>query len=430
MPNIVGIRFHDVGKAYDFETNGLTIRRGDPVIVETVQGIELGFAANDSHDISLDKVEKKLKPVLRIATDSDLEQYNQNLEKEREAFFICRDKIEEHGLDMNLVGVDFTFDARKIIFYFTSDGRIDFRRLVKDLAQIFHVRIELRQIGVRDEARMIGGVGICGREFCCSSFLKNFVPVSIKMAKGQGLSMNPSKISGCCGRLMCCLMYEQDAYSSARRGLPKLKSIIDTPEGRGKVMGVETLKEQVKVILEDDPEREVRVYTKLDLGIKPQETMAERLGEDESEWQDLSFDDDDILLELEDDTIDLDAIFEDWDMPDEGMDRDLPDDRQRDVKDHRSDARSDKKKTTQRLGRPAEKDFVPHPVKQKKTRSSRSNRRFKSNSKDKSEQKSREAGDNANNKRRSKKRRSSRYKKKSKKSGPTTGFRPVEKKRD
>lgn len=269
MPELVGIRFHGVGKAYDFDPNGLNIRPGDAVIVETVQGLEMGFAANATHTLPKEKIRNQLKPVIRIATAADLEQYGQNLEREREAFRVCREKISEHRLEMNLVSAEYTFDARKIVFCFTSEGRIDFRNLVKDLAQIFHVRIELRQIGVRDEARMVGGVGICGREFCCSSFLTDFVPVSIKMAKEQSLSMNPAKISGCCGRLMCCLKYEQEAYASARKGLPKLKAIIDTPAGRGKVVSLDTLKERVCVVLEDSPDREIKIFTKADLGIGP-----------------------------------------------------------------------------------------------------------------------------------------------------------------
>lgn len=267
MPEVVGIRFHGIGKAYDFETNGLSIRQGDAVIVETVQGLELGIAGDSGHHLEPRQIRNKLKPVIRVATEEDLEQYERNLVKEKEAFIICRDKILAHKLDMSLVSAEYTFDGRKIVFYFTSDGRIDFRSLVKDLANVFKVRIELRQIGVRDEARMIGGVGICGREFCCSSFLRDFVPVSIKMAKEQGLSMNPTKISGCCGRLMCCLKYEQEAYSDARKGLPKLRAMIDTPAGRGKVIEVNTLKEEVTVILENSEDGERLRFTKEDLGI-------------------------------------------------------------------------------------------------------------------------------------------------------------------
>lgn len=249
MPFVIGVRFHGVGKAYDFDPGRHAIKRGEALIVETSKGIEFGIAANVPYEKADGQLFGELRPVLRKATEADWETYRENCEREKEAYVICRERIEVHGLDMNLVDVEYTFDRQKIVFYFISENRVDFRELVKDLASTFHRRIELRQIGVRDEARMTGGLGICGRPFCCSTFLEDFVPVSVKMAKAQNLSMNPAKISGSCGRLMCCLKYEQAAYEQARKIAPKQGAFVRTPKGEGKVVAVDLLREWVGVLL-------------------------------------------------------------------------------------------------------------------------------------------------------------------------------------
>ncbi len=267
MPKVVSIRFHGAGKAYHFDPVDFKLHQGDAVIVETVQGIELGIVADEITEIPQDKLAAPLKPVLRPADDNDLAHYEDNRAKEAEAYKIASEKIELRELDMHLVDVEYTFDNRKIIFYFTADGRVDFRELVKDLAAIFRIRIELRQIGVRDEARKIGGVGICGRELCCCSFLNDFVPVSIKMAKEQSLSMNPVKISGICGRLMCCLKYEQDAYEDARSRMPRQGWQVDTPEGPGVVDSINLLKETVTVRLDRGGENDVIVFANEDVEV-------------------------------------------------------------------------------------------------------------------------------------------------------------------
>jgi cell fate regulator YaaT (PSP1 superfamily) len=250
MPKVIGIRFHGTGKSYHFSPGDHVLRLGDAAIVETIQGVELGIVSDEVIDLPDEKLAAPLKEILRVATPADLAQFEANRVKEAEAFKICQEKIQARGLDMHLVDVEYTFDAHKVVFYFTADGRVDFRELVKDLASIFRIRIELRQIGVRDEARMIGGLGICGRELCCCSFLTDFVPVSIKMAKEQSLSMNPTKISGCCGRLMCCLKYEQDAYEDAHARMPRPGHVVMTPEGQGTVEAINLLKETVTVRLD------------------------------------------------------------------------------------------------------------------------------------------------------------------------------------
>lgn len=249
MPRVVGVRFHGVGKAYDFDPGNLEVNAGDAVIVETSKGIEYGIASFSPYEKEADQLFGELRPILRLADEKDLEIYRANVKKETDAFYICRERIANHNLDMNLVDVEYTFDGQKIIFYFISENRVDFRELVKDLATTFHRRIELRQIGARDEARMVGGVGICGRTFCCSTFLDDFVPVSVKMAKFQNLSMNPTKISGCCGRLMCCLKYEQEAYEDARKIAPKQGSTVQSPAGEGRVISVDLLRERAGVLV-------------------------------------------------------------------------------------------------------------------------------------------------------------------------------------
>ena len=249
MPKVVGVRFHGTGKSYHFDPGEFSLQKGDAVIVETKQGIELGIVADEIREIAAERLHAPLKNVLRIADLADLDRFAENSQREKEAFQTCLEKIEKRGLEMRLVDVEYAFDRKKVIFYFTADGRVDFRELVKDLAAVYHARIELRQIAVRDEARMICGMGICGRELCCCSYLTDFVPVSIKMAKTQSLSMNPAKISGTCGRLMCCLKYEHDAYEDAQRRLPRQGTLVMTEEGPGCIINVNLLKETATVLL-------------------------------------------------------------------------------------------------------------------------------------------------------------------------------------
>ena len=236
MAFIIGVRFKEVGKIYYFDPDGVEFEKGDHVIVETSRGVECGEVAMANRELPDDEVSFPLKKMLRKATQQDLDKVSENREKEKKAFEICEQKIREHKLKMKLINVEYTFDNNKILFYFTADGRVDFRELVKDLAYVFRTRIELRQIGVRDEAKMLGGLGICGRPFCCKTFMGDFQPVSIKMAKEQGMSLNPVKISGTCGRLMCCLKYEQDAYTDLLKRTPKIGAIVNTPDGNGTVV--------------------------------------------------------------------------------------------------------------------------------------------------------------------------------------------------
>lgn len=254
MTEIIGVRFKSGGKQYYFDPQGQQVEPGQGVIIETSRGLEYGECAQGNTMVEDEEVVQPLRPMVRIATDKDLETVQKNHEKEKKAFTICQEKIAAHGLDMKLVEVEYNFEGNKILFFFTSEGRVDFRALVKDLASVFHARIELRQIGVRDEAKMLGGLGICGRPLCCASFLDEFQPVSIKMAKTQNLSLNPTKISGTCGRLMCCLKYEQEAYEDAVHRMPKNESFVETPEGAGTVAQVDLLRETVKVRLENQPE--------------------------------------------------------------------------------------------------------------------------------------------------------------------------------
>ena len=251
MKNIVGVRFKKLGKIYFFDPKDLKLEKRDQVIVETAQGDEFGEVLIANRCIENDKIVEPLKKVIRKATDKDKKHYEECKKKEQEAFEVCQKKIKEHKLDMALTAVEYKFDNSKILFYFTADGRIDFRELVKDLAAIYKTRIELRQIGVRDEVKRIGGNGVCGRELCCCSFLRDFETVSIKMAKEQNISLNPSKISGNCGRLMCCLKYEQEVYEDKLKRLPNIGAIVKTADGTGEVDGVETLKERVKVKFKD-----------------------------------------------------------------------------------------------------------------------------------------------------------------------------------
>ena len=263
---VVDIQFRPGQKIYYFDPNGLALKQGDHVIIDTARGAEYGTCTGGNHHIPEKDVVAPLRCVLRIANAQDEKTLADNRAKERKAHEVCQQKILDHGLDMQLVSTEMAFDGSKILFFFTADERVDFRELVKNLASTFHTRIELRQIGVRDKAKMVGGLGICGRPFCCATFLDDFQPVSIKMAKTQNLSLNPTKISGTCGRLMCCLKYEQDAYEDLLRSAPKMDSFVDTPEGRGTIIEVDLLRSRVKVRLEEDPDT-VSVFRNEDIAI-------------------------------------------------------------------------------------------------------------------------------------------------------------------
>jgi len=261
MIKVIGVRFRKAGKVYFFDPVGLEIKTGDNVIVETARGIEFGTVVLAPKEVEEDKIIQPLKPVLRLATEKDLEQEMANKLKEREAYKICLEKIQKHQLEMKLIDAEYTFDNNKVLFYFTADGRIDFRELVKDLAAVFKTRIELRQIGVRDETKIVGGIGICGRPLCCHTHLSEFAPVSIKMAKEQNLSLNPTKISGVCGRLMCCLNNEEETYEELNRKLPNVGDYVTTDDGlRGEVHSVNVLRQLVKVLIETDDEKELKEY--------------------------------------------------------------------------------------------------------------------------------------------------------------------------
>ena len=260
MAEVIGVRFKNTGKVYYFDPEQEKVQKGEMVIVETARGVECGETAMENREVSDEAIVQPLRKVIRKATKEDLKRVAENRKKEKTAFSACEKKIVEHGLEMKLVDVEYTFDNGKILFYFTADGRVDFRELVKDLAGMFRTRIELRQIGVRDEAKMLGGIGICGRPFCCGSFLGGFQPVSIKMAKEQGLSLNPVKISGTCGRLMCCLKYEQEAYQDLLRTTPKVNALVSTPDGKGVVIDQNLLTRKLTVRLDKDPDAAPKVY--------------------------------------------------------------------------------------------------------------------------------------------------------------------------
>ena len=261
MATVIGVRFKKAGKVYYFDPDGIWPRPGENVIVETARGVELGEVVTGSRSVSDAQIVTPLKKVIRVATEEDINRARDNEKREKEAFEICQDRIARHKLDMKLVSVEYTFDNNKIIFYFTANGRVDFRDLVKDLASVFKIRIELRQIGVRDEAKMLGGLGSCGRPICCGAFLSDFQPVSIKMAKEQNLSLNPTKISGQCGRLMCCLKYEQENYEQVLKRLPRVGKDVVTPDGVGVITDINCIKETVKVrIRVDDDSFDVREY--------------------------------------------------------------------------------------------------------------------------------------------------------------------------
>ena len=271
MIKVIGVRFRAAGKIYYFDPVGMEIKTGDNVIVETARGIEFGYVVLGSREVEEDKVIQPLKPVIRMATEEDRRIEARNKEKEKEAFAICLEKIRKRGLEMKLIDAEYTFDNNKVLFYFTADGRIDFRELVNDLAAVFKTRIELRQVGVRDETKILGGIGICGRPLCCHSYLSEFIPVSIKMAKEQNLSLNPSKISGVCGRLMCCLKNEEETYQVLNSKLPNAGDFVTTDDGlKGEVHSVNVLRQLIKVLVTiNNDEKEIREYRVEQLKFKP-----------------------------------------------------------------------------------------------------------------------------------------------------------------
>ena len=274
---VAGVRFRGSGKLYWFDPAGFDIRPGSHVIVETSKGPEYGAVSGPVREVPEEKISHPLRPIIRVASEEDEERYARNREREKEAMAICREKINKHGLEMKLIDTEFAFDNSKILFFFTADGRVDFRELVKDLAGVFRTRIELRQIGVRDETKILGGIGICGRPLCCHTWLTDFVPVSIKMAKEQNLSLNPTKISGVCGRLMCCLKNEEDTYEYLNSKLPAVGDFVTTPSGQeGKVSSVSVLHQKVKVILEIDDEKEIQEYSVSDLTFRPKKNRSKK----------------------------------------------------------------------------------------------------------------------------------------------------------
>lgn len=284
MTEVIGVRFRPNGKIYFFAPNQIEVEVGDAVIVETARGVEYGKVVLGKREVGEESITSPLKPVMRKATEQDDKKNEENKEKCKDAYKICLEKIAKHGLEMKLIDVEYTFDNNKLLFYFTADGRIDFRELVKDLAAVFRTRIELRQIGVRDETKILGGIGICGRELCCHSHLSDFVPVSIKMAKEQNLSLNPTKISGVCGRLMCCLKNEQETYEYLNDKLPNVGDFVKTIDGfKGEVNSVSVLRQKVKVIVElEDGEKEIREYTTDELKFKPKKRRKnEKINDDE-----------------------------------------------------------------------------------------------------------------------------------------------------
>ena len=288
MIKVIGVRFRTAGKIYFFDPLEFDVKRGDHVIVETARGVEYGTVVGNPRMVEDDKVVQPLKPVLRIATERDDEQEASNKIKERNAFKICQEKIHKHGLDMKLIDAEYTFDNNKVLFYFTADGRIDFRELVKDLASVFKTRIELRQIGVRDETKILGGIGICGRVLCCHSHLSEFVPVSIKMAKEQNLSLNPTKISGVCGRLMCCLKHEEETYEDLNRRLPNVGDYVTADDGlKGEVASVNVLRQLVKVIVDVNDEKEIHEYKVEQLRFKRKHRGKKNDNSDERELKEL-----------------------------------------------------------------------------------------------------------------------------------------------
>ena len=288
MVKVIGVRFRAAGKIYFFDPGKLTIEKGDNVIVETARGVEFGTVVGEPKEVEEDKVIQPLKPVVRVATEKDKKQEEENKVKEKKAFEICLEKIKKHDLDMKLIDAEYTFDNNKVLFYFTADGRIDFRELVKDLASVFKTRIELRQIGVRDETKIRGGIGVCGRPLCCHTHLPEFIPVSIKMAKEQNLSLNPTKISGVCGRLMCCLKHEEETYEELNKKLPNVGDFVNTTDGkRGEVQSVNVLRQLVKILVEVDDEKEILEYHVDSLRFKKKFNKTQKLDMNDAELKEL-----------------------------------------------------------------------------------------------------------------------------------------------
>ncbi len=288
MVKVIGVRFRTAGKIYYFDPGKLEVKRNDHVIVETARGIEYGTVVGDPREVEDDKVVQPLKAVLRVATQKDDEQEAANKKKEKEAYHICLEKIRKHDLQMKLIDAEYTFDNNKVLFYFTADGRIDFRELVKDLASVFKTRIELRQIGVRDETKILGGIGICGRPLCCHTHLSEFAPVSIKMAKEQNLSLNPTKISGVCGRLMCCLKNEEEIYEDLNRKLPNVGDFVTTEDGlKGEVHSVNVLRQLVKVIVDVGDEKEIQEYKVEQIRFKRRHNKNRKADPNEAELKEL-----------------------------------------------------------------------------------------------------------------------------------------------
>ena len=288
MIKVIGVRFRTAGKIYYFDPGKLQIQKGDNVIVETARGVEFGTVVGEPKEVEDDKVIQPLKPVLRIATEKDKKQEEENKVKEKKAFHICLEKIQKHELEMKLIDAEYTFDNNKVLFYFTADGRIDFRELVKDLASVFKTRIELRQIGVRDETKIRGGIGVCGRPLCCHTHLPEFIPVSIKMAKEQNLSLNPTKISGVCGRLMCCLKHEEETYEELNRKLPNVGDFVHTDDGKkGEVHSINVLRQLVKILVEVDDEKELVVYHVDRLRFKKKFNRNQKIELDDAELKEL-----------------------------------------------------------------------------------------------------------------------------------------------
>ena len=288
MIKVIGVRFRAAGKIYFFDPGKLEIKKGDNVIVETARGVEFGTVVGEPKEVTDDQVIQPLKPVLRVATERDKKQEEENKAKEKKAFDICLEKIRKHGLEMKLIDAEYTFDNNKVLFYFTADGRIDFRELVKDLASVFKTRIELRQIGVRDETKIRGGIGVCGRPLCCHTHLPEFIPVSIKMAKEQNLSLNPTKISGVCGRLMCCLKHEEETYEELNRKLPNVGDFVTTNDGKkGEVQSVNVLRQLVKILVEVDDEKELLEYHADNLRFKKKFNKNNKIELDDPELKEL-----------------------------------------------------------------------------------------------------------------------------------------------
>ncbi len=289
MKEVIGVRFRENGKIYFFSPKNYVVEAGQHVIVETARGVEYGKIVMGTREIDETKMQAQIKPILRVATEDDTKRYEANKEKSKKAFATCVERIKKHGLDMKLIDAEYTFDNNKVLFYFTADGRVDFRELVKDLASVFRTRIELRQIGVRDETKIVGGIGICGRELCCHAHLSEFIPVSIKMAKEQNLSLNPTKISGVCGRLMCCLKHEQDTYEYLNSKLPNVGDTVRTIDGvKGEVYSLNVLRQKVKLLVtQEDDTKEIQEYRIEELKFKPRRRRKDDKGGNESELKQL-----------------------------------------------------------------------------------------------------------------------------------------------